>query len=266
MKSIDFGLEIETNMIQTWKLWFASDIDHLKYEDRPNYFKFTTNIKYPLANGIFNAKVTPELVPKLIKSFKVENLPFIWLITPSSRPVDLKNILVLNGLNLISQSTGMAMQISKLKISESTSENLEIVKVDTLEVLNEWVKVALIGNGYPLGLIQDFFIDALSPKIFKKKLEISAFLGYYNNEPVASSFVYYSGGVVGIYWVATLERARKKGFGTAMTLAVFQEAKKIGYNIVILQSSEMAINMYEGIGFQKYNNFQIFGWIPEFFY
>lgn len=263
MKSIDVNRQIETNMFESWKAWFASDLNYLKYEDNLNFFKYKTGIKYPLANGIFNAKVAQELIPELIKSFKSENLPFIWLISPSSKPINLSELLIDNGLNLLSESTGMAMKLNKLETLENNITNLEMVKVNTHEDLNEWAKVALIGNGYQLELIYDFFTDALYPKIFKEKSLMGAFLGYYDKKPVSSSFVYYAGGVAGIYWVSTLETARNKGIGTAITLAALQDAKRLGYDTVVLQSSDMAFKMYKRMGFQEYNKYQIFGWIPN---
>ena len=90
----------------------------------------------------------------------------------------------------------------------------------------------------------------------------SAFLAYYDGNPVASSLVFYEEGVAGIYNVTTLEEARGKGIGTAITLAPLHEAKKLGYEIAILHSSEMALNMYKQMGFKEYCTIEWFIWQP----
>ncbi len=90
----------------------------------------------------------------------------------------------------------------------------------------------------------------------------SAFLAYYDGNPVASSLVFYEAGVAGIYSVTTLEEARGKGIGTAITLAPLNEAKKLGYEIAILQSSDMALNMYKHMGFKEYCKIEWFVWQP----
>ena len=79
---------------------------------------------------------------------------------------------------------------------------------------------------------------------------------------MGTSFVFYEAGVAGIYNVTTLEQARGKGIGTAITLAPLNEAKNLGYQIGILQSSDMALNMYKQMGFKEYCQMEWYIWQP----
>ncbi|MFX0029316.1 MAG: GNAT family N-acetyltransferase, partial [Candidatus Hermodarchaeota archaeon] len=90
-------------------------------------------------------------------------------------------------------------------------------------------------------------------------------LAYYDGNPVASSLVLYKAGVAGIHMITTLEEARGKGIGTAITLAPLNEAKKLGYETAILHSTEMGINMYKQMGFKEYCTIQLFKWQPNIF-
>jgi ribosomal protein S18 acetylase RimI-like enzyme len=59
-----------------------------------------------------------------------------------------------------------------------------------------------------------------------------------------------AGGDRGIYNVTTVERARRRGLGTALTLLLAHEARAGGCRTASLQSTEMAERMYAAIGFR----------------
>lgn len=73
--------------------------------------------------------------------------------------------------------------------------------------------------------------------------------GYLDGEPVAAAAGILTGDVVGVYAVGTAEKARRRGFGRAMTWAAIEAGVNAGCRIAILQSSEMAVSLYEGMGF-----------------
>ena len=81
--------------------------------------------------------------------------------------------------------------------------------------------------------------------------------------PVASSLVLYKAGVAGIHLVTTLEEARGKGIGTAITLAPLNEAKKLGYETAVLHSTEMGLDLYKQMGFKEYCTVELFIWQPS---
>jgi GNAT superfamily N-acetyltransferase len=73
--------------------------------------------------------------------------------------------------------------------------------------------------------------------------------GYAEDEPVTAGSAIITGEVVGVYAVGTAERARRRGFGRAITWAAVQAGMEAGCRIAVLQSSEMAVGVYEGMGF-----------------
>jgi hypothetical protein len=58
-------------------------------------------------------------------------------------------------------------------------------------------------------------------------------------------------GVAGIYAVATIERARRRGMGTAVTLPPLLDARARGYVAGVLRFSEMGYGIYAGMGFTQ---------------
>jgi len=72
-------------------------------------------------------------------------------------------------------------------------------KVENAETLEIWNDVVLTGFEMPKELLSDFFSKTFSFMLLNDTPSASAFLAYYNGDPVASSVVCYEAGVAGIY-------------------------------------------------------------------
>jgi len=68
---------------------------------------------------------------------------------------------------------------------------------------------------------------------------------------VAASLAYDFGDDCGIYNVSTVQRARRRGLGTALTTAQLHDARARGRHTASLQSTSMAERMYAAIGFRS---------------
>ena len=75
------------------------------------------------------------------------------------------------------------------------------------------------------------------------------FVGTLDGEPVASSGVLLLAGVALIVNVATVERARRRGIGEAMTRRAIAHAGSLGYDVAVLGTSDMARSIYDRMGF-----------------
>jgi ribosomal protein S18 acetylase RimI-like enzyme len=69
-------------------------------------------------------------------------------------------------------------------------------------------------------------------------------------EIVAAALAYDHGGDCGIYNVATAERVRRRGLGTALTAIQLHEAFERGCRTASLQSTPMAERVYAAVGFR----------------
>ena len=86
------------------------------------------------------------------------------------------------------------------------------------------------------------------------------YLGNIDGTPVATSELFLGGGVAGIHGVTTVPEFRGRGIGTAMTPSPLIDARNQGYDIGVLFSSEMAVGIYRGSGFQEYGRGYIYLW------
>jgi GNAT superfamily N-acetyltransferase len=104
---------------------------------------------------------------------------------------------------------------------------------------------AVDATGVPVNLTRYFnpsVACALDP-------DVGLFVGYVENQPVATAGLYQKGDVaeVGAVWTASAHRRR--GYGAALTWAAIQEGKARGCTAAALKSSEMGYPVYRSMGF-----------------
>ncbi len=241
------------------------DLEDIEYEETDEFFRYSTGIPFFLLNAVIESHIPSENAIKKIKEnitfFEKRQVPFLWMIGPSSSPKNMGELLIKNGL-VLDKQPGMAYNLKFLEAEREPLNKIEIIKVENVETLKIWNDILLTGFEFPKELLSDFFYSLFSFMLLNDTPSASAYLAFYDGNPVASSFVFYEAGVAGIYNVTTLEEARGKGIGTAITLAPLIEAKKLGYEIAILHSSEMALNMYKLMGFKEYCQIEWYVWQP----
>jgi len=78
---------------------------------------------------------------------------------------------------------------------------------------------------------------------------IAAFVAYLDDAPVSCAMTLVSHGVAGVFYVATVERARRRGLGDALTRAAAGAGFELGARAAWLGASEMGADLYRRIGF-----------------
>jgi ribosomal protein S18 acetylase RimI-like enzyme len=79
---------------------------------------------------------------------------------------------------------------------------------------------------------------------------IAAFVAYMGAEPVACAMTLVSHRVAGVFYVATVEHARRRGLGDALTRTAARAGFEMGAAAAWLGASEIGANLYRRIGFQ----------------
>ncbi len=97
--------------------------------------------------------------------------------------------------------------------------------------------------------------EELAVRIFPEALAGSDHAAYFvaalDGEPAGISLAVRTGESGGIYSVATLETARRRGVGTTVTWAAVDAIRGWGCTSAVLQSSEMGYPVYRAMGFEE---------------
>ena len=80
--------------------------------------------------------------------------------------------------------------------------------------------------------------------------ECVVYVGYADGDPVVSGLGWRTGRTIGVYSIATIESARRRGYGAAMTARVVADGVVAGCDVAALQASEMGRPIYERLGFR----------------
>lgn len=198
----------------------------------------------------FNEYNAKRRVIEVIKEIKDGNAPSEWLIGPGSSPANLQTVLSEKGFSLEYCMTGMAVDLNRIYGSESIS-GLEIKTVYCIDLLEKWTKILSMGL---------FDENEMNMCLFKNILgreNIRFYIALFKGLPVASSMLTLFNGVAGIHMISTLPGYRKRGIGTAITIASLLEARNMGYSMGVLQASQMGRDVYKKIGFKEYCRFDV---------
>ena len=200
-----------------------------------------------------------ELIENALNHFRSLNIKRLcWLTEEGVPALEIKKHLEARGLTFSeSFATEMAADLKTLPVSNSIPKHLTIVRVEDELTLRKWIRVASIGFGVPMDVEEvwfEFFSSAACTAPFQ------TYLALLNGEPVATSQLFTSAGVAGIYNVTCIPEARGQGIGSAVVRAPLLEACKLGYQVGILQASSMGYNVYRRLGFQDFGKLSVYLW------
>ncbi len=206
----------------------------------------------------FNASNLPKRAEEAMTYFRSAQLPMTWVLGPSSTPVTLGNFLLSQGLASEPKTPGMAIDLRDVN-SEPLPPDFEIEQVEDAKSLGSCSDISAevfevpkdIRGGWE-SLIRSY---GASPTR-------RWFLGFLDGKPVAMSLLVLHEEVAGIYNIATLTGARRKGIGSAMTREPLIRAKEAGYDVAVLEASELGFPIYKRLGFKELCEFRMFTWSP----
>ena len=205
--------------------------------------------------GRYAVAETRRRIEAAVGHFRRRNLPFSWWVGPLSEPATLDEELERVGLAFAEQEVGMAADLSRLPERTAVPEGLEVRRVSDESELFDYARV-IAANWDPPDEAVTAFYARVAETVLDPDCPARLLLGYAGGEAVSASECFLSAGVAGVYNVVTLEAARRRGFGTALTSAALLEAREAGYRTAVLQAGAQGLNIYARLGFVECGAFR----------
>jgi ribosomal protein S18 acetylase RimI-like enzyme len=244
---------IEANLLHHARA-VATRLPRVELHDESDALWSATDIRDPYLNRVFWARLLREnadrRIGEILTHFDSRELPLSWHIGPSSGPPHLGTLLTSQGLTRLEDEVGMALDLRSFRGDAPAPSGLAIEPVAEKSALRSWVDVVATGFGFP-DSVATLLLELHRDIETGEHLPWRLYLGLVDGEPVGTSRLFVSGGVAGVYHVATLPRVRERGIGTAMTLAALRGGRKLGCEVAVLRAAQMAVGLYSRLGFQE---------------
>jgi GNAT superfamily N-acetyltransferase len=139
----------------------------------------------------------------------------------------------------------VAFPINHDAIAEHSAPELEIGRVIDAAGMDAHRQAVTAGFGSDPAVA----LGTACPDLLDRP-ECVVYVGYADGAPVVSGLGWRTGRTVGVYSIATIESARRRGYGAAMTARVVADGVAAGCDVAALQASEMGRLIYERLGFR----------------
>jgi hypothetical protein len=139
----------------------------------------------------------------------------------------------------------VAFPIDHHAIAEHASPELEIRRVTDAAGIDAHRQAVTEGFGSDPAVA----LGTACPDLLDRP-ECVVYVGYADGDSVVSGLGWRTGRTVGVYSIATIASARRRGYGAAMTARVVADGAVARCDVAALQASEMGRPIYQRLGFR----------------
>ena len=216
--------------------------------DGPDLLWTISDIPAAYFNRVGRANLREEeadaAIAAAIARARAKNAPLMWWVGPSSRPAGLGQRLVAHGFRQTADLSGMAAELNEQQAG-SPVPGLHIERVRDRERLRLW----------NTGFLMDFSEERYAFYAEHFDSSFRHYIGSIDGVRVATSTLFFGGGIAGVYSVYTLEEMRGRGIGTALTQAAMNDAYELGHRYAVLVARPDASGLYARLGFAEHGRF-----------
>jgi GNAT superfamily N-acetyltransferase len=211
-----------------------------------------------ISNGAFrrdDSVDANEFVSQAKEFFTARGRGFsIWVRGGQAEDRDLVAAAEAAGFQFVYEMPEMTLE-EKLEPPELPA-GAELRRLTAIEQANDFWRVA-IASYASIGFPPEVFAGYTNHAGLLAE-NVVAFLALLDGEPVGIAMTMVSHGVAGVYWVGSLEQARGKGIGRAVTVAATNAGFDLGADVASLQASPMGKPIYEAMGYETAFDYRMF--------
>lgn len=219
-------------------------------EGGPDLVTYRSDVPHATLNGVLRVAGRDPQDALAEARRRLDGVPRIWWAGPDSDPGTPVSLLALG-----------AVPVARLPIMTATVENIApVAPPPGLEIaeatdIDEFVAAYGRVSGIPadgVGAATD------REKAFTGDGALIRLAGRFANGRIAGTTVaWLSHGVLTLFFVGTQPEMRRRGVGTAMTMAAIELARQQGVQTVALTSSAVGEPLYYGLGFRTVASFHL---------
>jgi hypothetical protein len=233
---------------------FAVNVDTGEVRERGGLLIVATGLPVAMLNIAFVMRPLSDaatLLSEAISYFDGRGLPFLVRLRESIDAESERTATTLGLARFPESLPGMVLH--PIPAAPPASAQLEVRRVNDMPSLLQYADVLARGFGMPPELGRAFASPAmLSPT------DVSLYTGFVDGEAVATSALFMSHRVAGVYNVATLDTHRRRGFGEAITWHAVMDGVAARCTMASLQASEMGKPVYERMGFKTVTTYKTY--------
>jgi GNAT superfamily N-acetyltransferase len=250
---------LEENFWALWSRFGRSDGCHL--HDEPDALWYETPIPTLPYNAVLRFSATQgvdQSIDRIFGRFRGRKVPFIWIVHPSAKPLDLESRLRTRGFEEAEVVDGMWVDLAQLPAQAEGPAGIEIRQVMSSSDVDALLDLVTWRWNVPADAQRALRTISGAFEFGATGSAVRSWVAWKGDTPVAKALLNVAAGSVGLYAVATKPDAR--GLGLARTLAIraFDAARRDGYRLGILHSTSMARSLYTKLGFRSVAPFKIF--------
>jgi ribosomal protein S18 acetylase RimI-like enzyme len=250
---------LEENFWALWSRFGRSDGCHL--HDEPHALWYETPIPTLPYNAVIRFSATRGIdrsMDRIFERFRGRDVPFIWIVHPSTKPPNLESRLRSRGFEEAEVVDGMWVDLAQLPAQAECAAGIEIRQVtsasdiDALLDLVTWRwDVSSDAQGTLRTISRAFEFGSTGSAV-------RCWIAWKGETPVAKALLNVAAGSAGLYAVATKPDVRGLGLARTLALRAFDAARREGIRLGVLHSTPMARSLYTKLGFCSIAPFRVF--------
>lgn len=237
-----------------------AELDLFDHEPDPDVTTWSCDVPFALFNGIIGARFAPtearERAHRLLASFLGRGGPLLWWTTPSTTSPELEGTLLDAGLQC-SATPGMHVRLDAAVPVPAGEARIAVTTPDDLTITVDTMCEGFGDPDYARSTMHEAF------RRLAQKERLVNVLAWCDDQPVAAGSLWVDGETAGLYNIVTHETFRGRGIGAAVTAMLMEQGRARGCTEAILHATEMALPVYERLGFETVCSVQQFLWDPD---
>lgn len=250
---------VEDNWSAAWAtLGKLTNAPQTHVDDTPDFIRvYTPGAPEMLLNLVMrytsSTPVEPEDIERAISPYRAHHLPFQWWLTLGLEPPGLRQCLRGVGMqHAWGGATSMALSLDGWNPRyRPPAPDMLLGRVVTAEDEHEALRVICEVFFVPSAPMARWTVGNPAFEVYCARL---------NGRVVCALATLRRAEVVGVYHVATLHGARRRGIAGNLLLLALHEAQQAGCTLATLTATPEARHLYERLGFHAYGTIE--QWIP----